>query len=55
MDKMSTSIVETCPYCGLYHMGRCLQIRSIEYFPNGTIKKIIYENGQKEEAKDGQE
>jgi len=44
----NSSILETCPHCGVWHSGRCPQIRSIEYFPNGIIKKITYENGQQE-------
>ena len=43
-----TGNVEECPFCGLYHNGRCRQIKSIEYFANGTIKKIVYENGQQD-------
>lgn len=43
-----TNVLETCPYCGICHTGRCPQLRSIEYYPNGTIKKITYENGQPE-------
>ena len=44
--KNAADVLKECPYCGLNHTGRCPQIRSIEYYPNGTIKKIEYENGQ---------
>jgi hypothetical protein len=29
-----------CPYCGAYHPGTCHRVKSIEYFANGTIKKV---------------
>lgn len=31
-----------CEHCGLWHNGVCHLIKSIEYHPNGTIKKIEY-------------
>ena len=31
-----------CGYCGCYHQGICSRIKSIEYYPNGTMKKIEY-------------
>ena len=48
----NTSSLETCPYCGMLHTGRCSQIRSIEYYPNGLIKKIEFENGQTDKKKE---
>jgi hypothetical protein len=30
-----------CPYCGLYgHTGVCPRVASIEYYPNGTVKRV---------------
>lgn len=37
-----------CPFCSNYHLGRCTEVKSIEYYENGTIKKVEYENGQDE-------
>lgn len=31
-----------CEHCGLYHAGRCSKIKAIEYYPNGTIKRVEY-------------
>jgi len=38
-----------CPYCStpnnyVYHYGPCPKIKSIEYYPSGTIKKIEYKD-----------
>ena len=31
-----------CGHCGCYHQGICSRIKSIEYYPDGTLKKIEY-------------
>ena len=31
-----------CQYCGGTHGPNCPIIKAIEYFPNGTIKRIEY-------------
>lgn len=31
-----------CGHCGMWHTGTCPKIRSIEYYENGSIKKIEY-------------
>lgn len=31
-----------CGHCGCWHQGACPRIKTIEYYPNGTIKKIEY-------------
>lgn len=35
-----------CPFCGNYHYSICPEVRSVEYYENGTIKKVEYERGQ---------
>lgn len=52
---MSTSGITTpsttiphqgCPYCAaISHSGMCPRIKSIEYYPNGTIKKVELKDG----------
>ena len=49
MKGLDNKIFKTCPYCGMFHIGRCPALRSIEYYPDGTVKKIVYENGQSED------
>ena len=39
---VGTSDGTPCSHCGYFHMGPCPRIKSIEYFPNGTIKRIDY-------------
>lgn len=39
----------TCGHCGMIHSAICPRIKSIEYYPNGTIKKVEYHS--KEESK----
>jgi len=29
-----------CSYCGSYHVGVCPRIKSIEYYANGTVKRV---------------
>lgn len=29
-----------CSYCNAYHVGMCHRIKSMEYYPDGTIKKV---------------
>lgn len=31
-----------CPYCAASHEGRCPLVKAIEYFENGTIKRVEY-------------
>lgn len=38
---MTGTIGNGCPYCGTHwHSGMCPRIQSIEYHPNGAVKKI---------------
>lgn len=29
-----------CPHCGGYHKTTCARIRSIEYYQDGTVKRV---------------
>lgn len=31
-----------CPFCDGWHSMPCPRVKSIEYYPNGTIKKVEY-------------
>jgi hypothetical protein len=31
-----------CYHCGNYHGPACPRIRAIEYYPNGTVKRVEY-------------
>lgn len=46
---MTTWVVDVrlCPHCGLYHGPACPRIAEIEYYENGTIKRVRY-HGQTE-------
>ena len=35
-------MTEKCKHCGVIHETRCPCIKSIEYFEDGTIKRIEY-------------
>jgi hypothetical protein len=35
---------ETCLYCGFMHNGYCPRLAAIEYFPNGTVKRVEFHN-----------
>jgi hypothetical protein len=40
-----------CPHCSngtskVYHIGgKCPKVKSVEYYPDGRVKKIEYEKG----------
>ena len=39
--------LKPCPYCShdgckVYHYGVCPKVKAIEYYPDGTIKRIEY-------------
>jgi hypothetical protein len=48
MTVESTAIpFENCPYCGGRHKGIvCPKIRAIEYFENGTVKRVEFHGPQ---------
>ena len=36
-----------CPYCSndsvqVYHGGKCPKVKAIEYYENGTVKKVEF-------------
>lgn len=31
-----------CPHCGYIHSGPCPRIKAIEYYPDGTVKRVEY-------------
>ena len=31
-----------CRYCGHFHGVRCPEVKAIEYFPDGTVKRVEY-------------
>ena len=31
-----------CGWCGDWHSGRCPRVRAIEYWPNGTVKRVEF-------------
>jgi len=39
---MVNDMTYQCPHCGMFHSGVCPKIKSIEYFPNGSVKKVEY-------------
>jgi hypothetical protein len=39
---ITTNGYQPCAHCGVYHSGRCPQVKAIEYYPNGNIKRIEF-------------
>lgn len=31
-----------CNWCGAYHIGACWRVKSIEYNPDGTVKRVEF-------------
>ena len=34
-----------CGHCGNFHQGTCPRIKEIEYWPDGTVKRVVYHGG----------
>lgn len=34
--------LQSCCHCGMYHIGMCPRVKSVEYYPDGTIKRVEY-------------
>ena len=32
----------TCAYCGVWHSGTCPKVKSIEYHPDGTVRRVEF-------------
>lgn len=42
-EMSTTGHIPSCPYCGGLphdHVEQCPNIKSVEYFPNGVIKRV---------------
>lgn len=40
---MTTTVnVTPCPHCGMLHGGICHLVKAIEYYPDGTVKRIEF-------------
>jgi hypothetical protein len=31
-----------CQHCGLHHQGVCPRVKAIEYYPDGTVKRVEF-------------
>ena len=38
----TTSLTPYCGHCGGIHQGPCPRIKAVEYYPNGTMKRVEY-------------
>ena len=38
--------LQQCGHCGLMHTGPCPRIKAIEYYPDGTVKRVEYREPQ---------
>lgn len=41
---MSTAVDQTCKHCGTIHGPLCPFIKAVEYYENGTVKRVEYHN-----------
>lgn len=35
-------MTDKCHYCGLIHETKCPSVKAIEYFPDGTIRRVEF-------------
>lgn len=35
--------IRFCGHCGLYHRAVCQRIKVIEYYPDGSLKRVEYD------------
>ncbi len=40
MNSTTANQFQFCQYCGAYHNAVCPRIKTIEYYPDGTVKKV---------------
>lgn len=31
-----------CGHCGAFHAGPCPRVKAVEYYPDGTVKRVEY-------------
>ncbi len=39
---LSSVPFSACPYCGHWHQGMCLRVKSVEYHDNGSVKRVEF-------------
>lgn len=39
---MSGYAGKSCPHCGQYHTAICPRIRALDFFADGTVKRVEY-------------
>lgn len=44
-DAAMAALNRKCQWCGSDHMGQCPKVSAVEYFPNGTIKRVEFHHG----------
>lgn len=37
-----TEWASACPHCGNWHTGVCPRVKSVEYNPDGTVRRVEY-------------
>ena len=47
VQYLPTSPEGYCPYCShlplyVYHGGKCPKVKSIEYYPDGSVRKVEF-------------
>ena len=52
-DSSTSQAPTYCPYCSnppnlTYHYGACPKVKSIEYYPDGIVKKIEFKDSKGE-------
>jgi hypothetical protein len=52
-DQTSTAgniVSQRCQWCAGYHIGTCSLVKAIEYYPDGTIKRVEFRAPQQVHA-----
>lgn len=44
MTTANATDAKCCFHCGFHHAGPCYRIKAIEYYPDGTTKRVEYHN-----------
>lgn len=35
-------MADKCAHCGKYHESPCPRVKAVEYYPDGTVKRVEY-------------
>jgi hypothetical protein len=41
-NTAASDALHACRYCGVHHPGECPRVKAIDYYPDGTTKRVEF-------------